>query len=135
MRTHRKDVLNSVQNMLNGNPDLPTPFGDNRLGKKWFQLFMNRHRDISVRVPERVSKARACITEKVIRAWFENVRKDLADINALYVLEDPSRIFNTDETCIQLAPKGDKVLGEKNWKNVFEISAGPEKSTLTLLGT
>ena len=51
------------------------------------------------------------------------------------IMLDPTRIFNTDETCIQLCPKSGKVLGFRGWKNIYEVAAGPEKSNLTFLGT
>ena len=96
---------------------------------------MKRHKDIAVRVPERVSKARACVTESNVREWFQDLRMNLAQLNALDIMNDPTRIFNTDETCIQLAPSTGKVIGERAWKNVYEVAPGPEKSTLTFLGT
>ena len=131
-----EDVLTSVQNMLNDNPDRSTTFKDNRPGKKWIELFMNRHKgQISVRVPERVSKARAGVTEAEIRAWFECLRKDMAEMDCLDVLNEPDRVFNTDESCIQLSPKCGRVLGETKNKNVYEVAPGPEKSNLTFLGT
>ena len=51
------------------------------------------------------------------------------------MMEDPSRVFNADETCIRLCPDTGKVLGIKGWKNIYEVAPGPEKSTLTFLGT
>ena len=65
---------------------------------------MKRHPDISVRVPERVSKARASCTEADIRTWFSNLEENMKSLGAEDVLADPTRVFNTDETCIQLAP-------------------------------
>ena len=91
--------------MLKDTPDRENPFSNNRPGPKWFNGFLKRHKDISVRVPERVSKARAGITEKAIRDWFEEAKTNLSKMNALHILEDPNRVFNTDESCIQLAPK------------------------------
>ena len=48
---------------------------------------------------------------------------------------DPSRIFNADETCVQLCPSSGKVIGVTGWKNIYEVAPGPEKSNLTFLGT
>ena len=121
--------------MLKRMPDRKNPFTDSRPGKHWFQAFMRRHGDISIRIPERVSKARAGITEEAIREWFKKLHRNLAEMNALDVLENPERIFNTDETCVQLCPSTGKVIGEKKWRNVYEVAPGPEKSTLTFLGT
>ena len=51
------------------------------------------------------------------------------------IFDDPSRVYNTDETCIQLCPSTGKVIGITGWKNIYEVAPGPEKSTLTFLGT
>ena len=56
------------------------------------------------------------------------------DIGALDIFNDPSRVFNSDESNIQLCPKTGKVVGLKGWKNVYEVAPAPEKSTLTFLG-
>ena len=99
------------------------------------QAFKKRHPEVVIRVPERVSKARANVNEPAIRNWFATVQRELAELNALDVLEDPTRIFNCDETNIQLCPSTGKVIGIKGWKNVYELAPGPEKSTLTFVGT
>lgn len=116
-------------------PNRKNPFTDSRPGKHWFQAFLRRNKDISVRVPERVSKARVGITESAIRDWFKGLHDNLEAMNSLEILQDPTRIFNTDETCVQLCPETGKVLGVKSWRNIYEVAPGPEKSTLTFLGT
>ena len=70
------------------------------------------------------------MTEPDIRKWFSDLRSNLDEIGALDVLDDPSRVFNSDDSNIQLAPKTGTVVGIKGWKNCYEIAAGPEKSTL-----
>ena len=124
---HKSDVQSSVQKMLQADPTRKNPFKDDRPGDCWFRAFLKRHSSISIRKPERVSKARAAITETEIRKWFNLLRENLREINALDILEDPDRIFNSDETAIRLCPASGKVLGEKAWKNIYEIAPGPEK--------
>ena len=51
------------------------------------------------------------------------------------MFSDPSKIFNSDESNIQLCPKTGEVIGICGWKNVYEVGCGPEKSNLTFLGT
>ena len=97
---------------------------------------MKRNPEVTVRTPERVSKARAGITESDIRQWFVSAKTNLDQIpGANEALQDPRRIFNTDESCIQLAPSTGKVISITGWKNVYEIAPGAEKSNLTFLGT
>ena len=90
---------------------------------------------MSIRTPERVSKARAGVTEKNIRDWFLRLNNYIEENNLQEMMRDPSRIFNCDETCIRLCPDTGKVLGMRGWKNIYEVAPGPEKSTLTFLGT
>lgn len=96
---------------------------------------MKRHPNLSIRTPERVSKARCGVSEENIRAWFTNLRTNLEKMNALDVLNDPKRIFNMDESCIQLSPSTGKVIAMTGWKNIYEVAPGPEKSNLTFLGS
>ena len=101
----------------------------------FFQNFLRRHHQLSIRTPERVNKGRAGANEKDIRAWFKLLSDNLKSINQENILSDPSRVFNTDESNIQLNPKTGLVVGLKGWRNIYEIGPGPEKSTLTFIGT
>ena len=131
----KSDVQSTVQKFLEENEERVTPFKNRRPGKGWMKAFMKRHPRISVRTPETVSKARASNTEESIREWFDHLKTNLEEMGALNVLEDPKRVFNTDETCVRLCPRSGRVIGERGWKNVYEVAVGPEKSTLTFLGT
>ena len=59
----------------------------------------------------------------------------MEELDSLEVLEDPSSIFNCDETDIRLCPTSGKVLSFRGERNVYEICPGPEKSNITFLGT
>lgn len=112
---------------------MPNNFVNGKLGKKWLSLFLKRHPDIAMRTVEKLSQVRACVTEDGIKNWFHEVSVYLEKEDLKDVLNDPSRVFNTDETCFQLYPKSEKVLGMKGQKNVFEVVNGPEKESVTLL--
>jgi predicted rRNA methylase YqxC with S4 and FtsJ domains len=43
------------------------------------------------------------------------------------VLDDPSRIFNGDETGFQICPSTGSVLAQKGAKNVYSIDTGSSK--------
>ena len=98
-------------------------------------MFRKRHPELRIRCPERVSKARAAVTEVSIREWFNVLQANLEYLGIKDILDDPKRVFNTDETNIQLSTKTGNVISIKGWKNVYEIAPAPEKSTLTFLGT
>ena len=86
------------------------------------QSFRKRHPNIAVRIPERVSKGRARVTEATIRNWFLKLSNYLDEIGQSSILEDPNRIFNSDETGVVLCPKARKVISLRGTKNVYEVS-------------
>ena len=128
------DIFNSVQN-IDMETGRKTPFYNNRQGRFSFKGFSKRHQEISIRKPESIPKARVGIIEELIRALFSALVAEKTEIGAFDVFEDPSRVYNCDETNFQLCPSTGRVVGLKNWKNVYELAPGPEKSTLTSVGT
>ena len=121
--------------MITSTPDRKTPFKDGRPGETWWRAFMDKHKELAVRIPERVSKARAGVSEASIRLWFEDLKNNIETQNLSEMMADPNRIYNCDETNIQLAPNTGKVIGIKGQRNTYEVSPAPEKSNLTFVGT
>lgn len=80
-----------------------------------------------------LSKSRASVTEENIRLWFADVTMYLEKENASDILNDPSRIYNMDETAVQLCPKNGKLLGLKKEKSMYVISPGQEKENYSSL--
>lgn len=128
-----KDGLcDSVQRIVT-KQNLVTPFINNRPSRSWFEGFMSRHPDISQKHAEYINKARAAITEVKIRNWFQEIAELIGTEN-LKVLDDPSRIWNCDETSFFLAPKGALVLAEKG-QHVYDTSKNSDKENITTLFT
>lgn len=48
------------------------------------------------------------------------------------ILENPSRIFNTDESGFMLCPKGEKVLSIRGEKNAYEVCGNNDKQQITV---
>lgn len=126
----KTDLLTSATQIVK---EIKPEVKDLKLGKKWLSLFLQRHPQITERKPEKLSKVRATVSEKCIHNWFTEVKTTLDEMNASNVLEDPSRIFNLDETAVFLCPKTGKVLGLKGQKNVYEVHSGSDKENLTVL--
>lgn len=128
----KSDLLDTVEKILKDTKreDL---FEKGRPGQKWYQNFLKRHPEISLREAESVNKARAIVTEESIRLWFQNLKNYLEVNNVLDVMEDGDRILNGDESGFSLCPKSGKVLGPKGWKNFYQIKKGNEKENLTVL--
>lgn len=127
-------LLDSVQKIITEKKLDSCPFKDNRPGKKWFYAFLKRHPEISERTAQNLTKARDNVTEEDLKKWFESIRRYLEEQGLLDVLNDPNRIFNTDESAFYLQPNTGKVLVRKGEKNVYN-SAGDEKENLTALLT
>lgn len=131
---HPDEVKDSVQRVLKI-VKRPNVFKDDRPGKKWLTLFLQRHPNVTQRNTEIISKGRASVTEEGIRTWFREMENYLISENAADILLCPERIFNADETGLQTCPKSGKLLGPKNYKNFYEIASGPEKECITVLCT
>ena len=46
---------------------------------------MRRHPKLSIRIPERVSKARAGVDEASLRVWFHNLQENLQNIKEIFL--------------------------------------------------
>lgn len=130
----KQELLDTVQKILK-DLNKPNPFKDDRPGQTWYLNFLKRHPKISVRSAEGINKARARVTEESIRLWFRELEAFLAQEGKLDILDDPTRIFNGDESGFSLCPKTGKVLGPKGYRNLYQIEPGNEKDNLTVLVT
>ncbi|XP_066590532.1 uncharacterized protein [Prorops nasuta] len=111
--------------------DKKTPFTNRRPGRRWYESFRKRHNNISLRTPQHLTLTRASVTEEDLRDWFREIeeylrKKGLIDIQ-------PSRVFNCDETNMQLIPKSEKVLTEIGARSAYKIVDGFEKESVTAL--
>lgn len=126
----KTELLDSVQAYI---IDLKkeNPFKENRPGRHWYDGFKRRHPNISNRTAQHLTLVRASVTEEDLREWFCEIEKYLKSKNLLDI--DPSRIFNCDETNMQLCPKPEKVLAEKGARSVYKVIDANEKESLTAL--
>ncbi|XP_057332989.1 uncharacterized protein LOC130672420 [Microplitis mediator] len=127
----KEDLLNTVAQIIKSD-GRQTPFTDGRPGIKWYKAFMNRNK-LTPKTPETISKGRAVITEQLIESWFIGLKNFLKEENAEDILEDPERIINGDEMSLQICPKTEKVIAPVGYKNVHQVSTGPEKEAITAL--
>lgn len=107
-------------------------FTEGRPGRKWMELFLRRHSDIVPRTSEKLTRNRAALTREAIECWFSEVKQHLEETGHYRILNDANRIFNMDESGFMLCPKGEKVLGIKGQKNVYDI-CGADKENVTVL--
>lgn len=131
---NKRSLCETVKDLISSD-NRPNPFTDGLPGSKWFNAFLKRHPDISHRQAESINTARASVSENSIRQWHEEIRIYLASENAEDILQDPTRIFNSDESGFATNPKTGLVLGPKGMKNFYEIKSGSEKECITTLFT
>lgn len=133
---HPSEIKDAVQKILT-ETSRPNPFKENRPGEKWLKLFLQRHPDVGKRNTEIISKSRAAVTESAIRGWFSEMKTYLIEHDLLDMMEDPSRIYNADETGVRTCVKSGLVLGpvSKKLRNLYEVSSGNEKESITVLCT
>lgn len=129
---HPDEVKDAVKKILQ-DIGRANPFTDDRPGEKWLKLFLGRHPQIARKNTEIISKSRASVTEESIRVWFSDLQTFLQNENIFDMIEDPSRVFNADETGIRTCMKSGLVLAPKGYKNLYEVSSGSEKESITVL--
>lgn len=112
----------------------PNPFTDNLPGRHWIEGFLKRHENISLRTGEALGKERAYVTSQKLDKWFADYVDYLTSSvpGGEEVMQDPTRIFNADESGFPLAGKSEKVLAEKGSKNVYNLTTS-DKSQITVL--
>ena len=95
-----------------------------RPNRYFVRRFIERH-NISLRRSSEISKGRQILTEADLKNWQEDTLKFMSNKPELRAaLKDPARIFNMDETSVELGSSTRKVLAEKNTKVIYSISSG-----------
>ena len=95
----------------------------------WWKSFVSRHPELSLRVSECVSRARAIGTNKVaLERYFDLLCQTLSKEG---LQEWPCQIFNLDETGIPLDPPPPKVVAKKGQKHPTSLTNG-KKSQVTV---
>ena len=120
----RLQVLSIVQNIVNSKKlDVVITNG-------WWERFRQRHPYLTLRTAMPLSYARAMASDRDSIDRYYDLLEETLKTNGIY--NDPTRIFNCDETGVPLNPKPLKVVGEKGTKNLCTIS-GNSKSQITVL--
>lgn len=128
----RQEVLDTVKRIIDAD-NRPNPFTDNRPGKDWWYGLIKRHPEMTERLPQSLGKERAIITQAKVQRWFEEfehyVRNEVKDPT---ILQDPSRLYNADESGFSLCPKSGKVIARKGSSTVYHFTSS-DKTQITVL--
>lgn len=74
-------------------------FGGNaNPGRKWYNLFLSRHPNISIRTSQNLVRSRILVSEADISNWFREVKSYMDQHELTSILNDPRRVFNTDDS-------------------------------------
>lgn len=97
-------------------------------GYDWFRGFMNRNKDLSIRLPEATSIARSTAFNRAnVKEFHDNLGK---------VLEKhkfgPSDIWNIDETGVTTVHKPSKVIAQKGEKQVGQTTSQERETLVTV---
>ena len=122
-------ILSTVQSVLNSK-GLKTRFKDNKPGAKWLKLFKDRN-NLSQRTPLALGFQRAAVTEEKILSWFQQAETDIRSLSE-DVLDDPSRIFNADESGFQLGGGVTRVIAPKRQK-LYQVTSDTHRQVTVLV--
>lgn len=109
--------------------ECPQGWHDNHsAGKKWYQKFMDRHKELSLRTPEHTS------LHRVKGFCEENVNKFFDQLNDMLELKfDPSHIYNMDETGFPTVPtRTDKVITTKGTRRVGQVATAERGTSVSM---
>lgn len=100
-------------------------------GKVWLSSFLRRNTELSVRKAEGISRARTQgMNIKEVSDYFD-LLKEVLEKNEL--TDKPSRIWNADETGIQLNNTPGEVLAGKGSRDVQVVTSSEKGETITVL--
>lgn len=103
-------------------------------GKHCFKLFMNRHPELSVRVPESTYIQRAIGFNKAkVDVLFRKLHEIMFSSDDSIQNSPPNNIFNADETGFALCHRPHKVITKKGKRSVGALTSTEKEKNATLL--
>lgn len=100
-------------------------------GYDWVYSFLHRNPNLSVRKAQGLSYARSTgLNKEEVGKFFRNL-SEMYDELGLW--DEPGRIFNADETGLQLIFKPGKVISAKGKNDVYHATTGEKGSTVTVM--
>ncbi|RVE47494.1 hypothetical protein evm_007905 [Chilo suppressalis] len=101
-------------------------------GAAWFKSFIERNPELSIRQAEGLSLARAKgLSREEVNNFYDLLIKVLTEND---LLDKPERLYNMDESGIQLNNKPGKVIAKKGAKVVNSVTSAERGETMTIVG-
>lgn len=108
------DIQLVVQSFLYAQGRKEIRFKNNCPGPDWARLYLERHNELSHRLCQNVKRARACISEDTIHAYFDELSVTLAGVK-------PAAIVNYDESGFTGDPGQQLVVVRRGTKHAERI--------------
>ena len=121
----RKDVLVLVEQVLQAKGQTK------KVSQGWWEKFIKRHPELTLRTPAMLSSARANAPDRVALDEYFDILEETLERNEL--TDKPMMIFNMDETGMPLDMKPEKTIHGKGTKNPSFVSSG-NKAQITVVG-
>ena len=100
----------------------PDCFGDKGPSHKWWRCFRERHKNLTLRKPDKLDRRRNNTAKRsVVRKHFQLLKETLEKAN---LLNRPEHIFNVDETGIEMNKGTRKVVVNRGSKKHHQESVG-----------
>lgn len=116
--------------LANGKKIPPSWVKNETAGRLWFNAFLKRQRELSLRSAEATSLGRAMgFNKPVVHRFFDNVR----EIYEKYKL-GPDRVYSVDETGLTTVQEAGKVIARKGQKQVGQITSSERGTLVTMVG-
>ncbi|CAI2200149.1 7254_t:CDS:1, partial [Funneliformis geosporum] len=107
------------------------PFSENGPGYDWWKRFMRDHSELSIRIPQELSEARAQrANATIVKDHFDKLKQIIYE-NSLTAIQ----IWNMDETGFVIVPKSEKVLARRGARQVHKVSHGNSHEHISLVPT
>ena len=101
-------------------------------GPDWLKLFLVRHQELSIRIPQATTLARATgFNRPQVDKFFTIFKKVLQDDFQVGI--SPDRIWNGDETGITNVQKPGKILATKGVRQVGKMTSAERGKTVTVM--
>ena len=105
-----------------------------RLGEKWYQLFLVCFPDLALCQVQQLSKLHAGVSCQAINDWFWELCEYLFKMGNIDILNQPNQICNCDESGFPMAPHPTKVIASKGNPHMYQQGAST-KAQITILLT
>lgn len=119
------DIKHIVKHYLTKRGVTEPRFRDNLPGTDWFNGFMGRNPNLTIKLAENTKLVRAALSYELVEYYFKNLKHVIKDI-------PPSNIVNYDETNFVDDPGAVKVVSKKDTKHTHRAIDSTKTSTTVM---